>query len=264
MDEFTINPTESGGAQEDVDLQNGADAGAQDEGQGQEPNADNVDQQRRVFNAAMAAARRRAEKDTGEKMRLKTDEDIAAMRIPNPAKPGSYFTSMKDLEEYSGALRRADAEKRAKATGRTTQDVLEDDEDRAFVRAQRAEAKKAEEAKKQQAERDKFIGEDIEDFRRRYPNVDIAALDTNPAFRKFAGTRYGKEHLADLYGDFVELVGEAAASAAAKSDDKAARSTGHGSGGGTGTLTAAQRAELKQWNEEHPEMAMTEKEFYER
>lgn len=264
MDEFTTNPTESGGAQEDVDLQNGADAGAQDEGQGQEPNADNVDQQRRAFNAAMAAARRRAEKDTGEKMRLKTDEDIAAMRIPNPAKPGSYFTSMKDLEEYSGALRRADAEKRAKATGRTTQDVLEDDEDRAFVRAQRAEAKKAEEAKKQQAERDKFIGEDIEDFRRRYPKVDIAALDTNPAFRRFAGTRYGKEHLADLYGDFVELVGEAAASAAAKSDDRAARSTGHGSGGGAVTLTAAQRAELKQWNEEHPEMAMTEKEFYER
>lgn len=262
MDEF--NPTLSGGEQEDVDLQNGADAGAQGEGQGEQPGADNADQQRRQFNAAMAAARRRAEKDTEERMRLQTDDDIRNLRIPNPAKPGSYFTSKKDLEDYSGALRRAEAEKRAKAEGRSTEDVLEDDEDRAFIRAQRAEAKKAEEAKRQKAERDKFIGEDIDDFRRRYPKVDIAALDTNPAFRKFAGSRYGKEYLADLYGDFVELVGEAAASAAAKSDDKAARSTGHGSGGGTGTLTAAQRAELKQWNEEHPEMAMTEKEFYER
>ena len=262
MDEF--NPTLSGGEQGDVDLKNGADAGAQGEGQGEQPGADSAGQQMRQFNTAIAAARRRAEKDTEERMRLQTDDDIKNLRIPNPAKPGSYFTSKKDLEDYSSALRRAEAEKRAKAEGRSAEDVLEDDEDRAFIRAQRAEAKKAEEAKQKKAERDKFIGEDIDDFRRRYPNVDIAALDTNPAFRKFVGTRYGKEHLADLYGDFVALVGEATVSAAAKSDDRQARSTGHGSGGSGGTITAAQRAALKEWNEDHPEMQMTEKEFLER
>ena len=262
MDEF--NPTLSGGEQEDVDLQNGADAGAQGEGQGEQPGADNADQQRRQFNAAMAAARRRAEKDTEERMRLQTDDDIRNLRIPNPAKPGSYFNSKKDLEDYSGALRRAEAEKRAKAEGRSVEDVLEDDEDRAFLRAQRAEAKKTAAAQQKKQEQEKFIGEDIEDFRQRYPNVDIAALDANPAFRRFAGTRYGKEHLADLYGDFVELVGEAAASAAASASDKQERSTGHGSGGSGGTITAAQRAALKEWNEDHPEMQMTEKEFLER
>ena len=264
MDE--LNPTLSGGEQADVDLQDqGTDVEAQGEGQGEaKPAADSAGQQQREFNAAMAAARRRAEKDTAEKMARQMDEDIAAMRIPNPAKPGSFFTGKKDLEEYSGALRRADAERRAKAENRSVEDVLEDDEDRAFIRQQRAAMAKVEAANKQKQERDAFIASDIADMQRRHPDVDIAALDNNPAFRKFAGSRYGKEHLADLYEDFVSVVGNASAAAAARTGDRAERSTGHGSGGGGGTLTAAQRAALKEWNDDHPEMRMTEKEFLER
>ena len=264
MDE--LNPTLSGGEQADVDLQDQrTDVEAQGEGQGeQKPAADGAGQQQREFNAAMAAARRRAEKDTAEKMARQMDEDIAAMRIPNPAKPGSFFTGKKDLEEYSGALRRADAERRAKAENRSVEDVLEDDEDRAFIRQQRAAMAKVEAANKQKQERDAFIASDIADMQQRHPDVDIAALDNNPAFRRFAGSRYGKEHLADLYEDFVSVVGNASAAAAARNGDRTERSTGHGSGGGGGTLTAAQRAALKEWNDDHPEMRMTEKEFLER
>ena len=261
MDE--LNPTMSGGEQEVVDLQEGTDAEVKDEGQGTQPAAADAGQQQRAFNAAMAAARRKAEKDTEARVSRQYDEEIAAMRIPNPARPGSYFTSKKDLEDYSGALRRADAEKRAKAEQRSVEDVLEEDEDRAFLRAQRAEARKTEAANKQKQEQEKFIAEDIEDFQKRYPKVDIAALDANPAFRRFSGSRYGKEHLADLYGDFIEVVGEAAAGAAAKARDKSERSTGHGSSSASGTLTASQRSALREWNEQHPEMAMTEKEFME-
>lgn len=261
MDE--LNPTVSGGEQADVDLQTGTDVEAQGEGQGAEaPAAESADQQR-AFNAAMAAARRRAEKDTEGRVRRQYDEEIAAMRIPNPTKPGSYFTSKKDLEDYSGALRRADAERRAQADGRSVEDVMEEDEDRAFIRQQRAEAKKTEAAQKEKAQRDAFIASDIDEMRQRHPDVDIAALDRNPAFRRFVGSRYGKEHLADLYDDYINVVGNAAAAATEKSRDKAERSTGHGSGGSSGTLSSAQRAALREWNAEHPEMAMTEKEFLE-
>ena len=144
------------------------------------------------------------------------------------------------------------------------EEVLEDDKDRAFIRAQRAAASKAEAEGKAKREREAFIAADIEDMQRRHPDVDIAALDANPAFRRFAGSRYAKEPLADLYEDFIEIVGDAAKTAAVRENDKRSRSTGHGGGGSSATLTAAQRAALKQWNEENPEMAMTEAEFAER
>lgn len=272
MDE-TLNPTMSGGELADVDQQDtttqgqGEGQGTQPEGDGQTggPAAEGADQRSaREFNAAMAAARRRAEKDTEARVSRQYDEDIAGYRIPNPAKPGTYFSSKKDLEDYSEALRRADAQQRAKAQGRSVEDVMEEDADRAFIRAQRAAAGKAEEERKKQQERDSFIAADVEDFQSRYPDVDIASVDSNPAFRRFVGSRYGKEPLANLWGDYVALVGETAAQQRAESSDRRSRSTGYGSGGAAPALTSTQRAELKRWNEENPEMAMTEKEFFER
>ena len=261
MDEY--NPT-SGGELADVDQQGAAEE-VKDEGQGAQPEAGDAGQQnQRQLNAAIAAARRRAEKDTAERVSRQVDDEIAAMQIPNPAKPGTFFTSKKDLEEYSGALRRADAERRAKAEGRSTEEVLEDDADRAFIRQQRAEAKKVQEAAGRKKAQDDFIKADLEDFQSRFPDVDIAAVDSNAAFRRFVGSRYGKEPLADLWSDYTALVGQTAAAQQARRADRQMRSTGYGTGGSGGGLTAAQRAELKLWNEEHPEMAMTEKEFMER
>ena len=272
MDEFA-NPTMSGGEPEDVGRQDtntqGQDAGPDTSPEGDgltggKSAADGADQQgARAVNAAIAAARRRAERDTEERVRRQTDSDIAGYRIPNPAKPGTYFSSKKDLEDYSEALRRADAQQRAKAQGRSVEEVVEEDADRAFIRAQRTAAAKAEEEHKKQQERDSFIAADLEDFQSRYPNVDIASVDRNPAFRRFVGSRYGKEPLANLWGDYVALVGETAAQQRAESADRRARSTGYGIGGSGNTLTAAQRAALKEWNAEHPEMHMTEKEFLE-
>jgi len=262
MDE--LNPTVSGGEQEVVDLQETPAEEVKDEGQGAEPGAGDAGRQdQRAINAAIAAARRRAERDTEERTRRQVDDDIAAMRIPNPAKPGTYFSSKKDLEDYSGALRAADAERRARAQGRTAADVLEEDADREFVRKQRAAAQKVEEATKRKAERDRFIEADVRDFQARYPDVDIKAVDVNQAFRRFAGSRYGKEPLADLWGDYCALVNDTAAQQRATQADRRARSTGAGNGGGNVSLTAAQREALREWNAEHPEMRMTEREFAE-
>lgn len=257
-----LNPTMSGGTEGVVTPQQENPAG---EGEhAGEPGAGDAGRQARQnheFNAAMAAARRKAEKDTEERMGRQFDDDIRDQRIPNPMKPGSYFGSMAELKEYSAALRKADAEDRAQKTGRTAEDIMQEDEDRAYLAKLRKEDAAKQKAAEKKAKEEEFIRNDIENFRKKFPDVDITALDGNKAFRRFAGSRYGVEPLAALYEDFKELVGETRAAEAARRDDRAERSTGSGSGGGAGTLTAAQREELKRWNEQYPEMKMTEKDF---
>ena len=264
-----LNPTtQSGGTESVVTPQNAAEGSQIEGGRPDESGAGDAnrqdEKQKHAFNAAMAAARRKAEKETEERMNRQFNDDIRDQRIPNPTKPGTYFGSMAELKEYSTALRRADAEERAKKEGRSADEILQEDEDRAFIRdlKKREEtSRKAQEEKNKQTE---FIAKDIENFSEKYPGVDIEALDSNKAFRRFAGSRYGKEPLADLYADYVEIVGETKAAEAARRDDRANRSTGGGYGGGGGTLTADQRQRLKEWNENFPEMKMTEAEFLKR
>lgn len=267
MDELN-NPTLSGGELGSEDQQGAQQQTGTEGGQAGEPAAGNADRQKakqdHAFNAAMAAARRQAERDTEAKIRKQMDDDIAGMRIPNPTKPGTYFSSKKELEEYSGALRQASAEKRAKESGRTVQDVMDEDADREFIRRKRAEDETSKKAAAAKQKVDDFIAADVLDFTEKHPDVDIAKLDSNKSFRRFAGSRYGKEPLADLYEDYVAVVGDVESAAKARQDDRAQRSTGGGSSGAGGTLTAAQRAELNAWNEAFPEMKMTEKQFLER
>ena len=249
--DFSSSPTSGGEDREN--LSDGGDA------------ARRKAEQTREFNAAMAATRRRAEKETAERLTRERDEQIAALRIPNPGKPGTFFGNMKDLQDYGGEMRRADAEKRAKETGRKVEEIMAEDEERAFVREQMDKASRtraAEDAEKRQRE---FIAADLAAFQEKFPDVDVAKLDGNKQFRRFAGSRYGKEPLAELYEDFRAVAGEAAAAGAARKADRQDRGTGAGSGGGTNNvLTAEQRAELRAWNENHPEMKMTEKEFLDR
>ena len=127
---------------------------------------------------------------------------------------------------------------------------------------ERAEREKAD----AEAERQKdWIAQDAAAFVRVHPDVDISKLDANAKFRRFCGSRYGKEPLSELYADWQELVGEeAAAKAVEKSAKKAERSTGAGGGGVSAGLTAAQQRELDEWNREFPHLKMTAKDFLER
>ncbi len=115
-----------------------------------------------------------------------------------------------------------------------------------------------------EAAEDNPIAAHVEEMGRRFPNVDIIKLDGNPAFRRFAGSRYGKESLADLYEAYTELVSKAEMAASAKSSGKASRATGGSSGKSGSALNVAQRAALQRWNESNPDMKMTEKEFLQR
>lgn len=232
-----------------------------DEGENAGPADRQKPEQDHRFNAAMKAARQNAERDTAQRMGRETDERIAAMRIPNPAKPGSFFRSMEDLNEYSSVLRRHDAEDRAQKQGRSVEEIEEEDANRAYLSGLRA--KDEAEAKRANAERQMqaWIAEDLQDFQQRYPDVDVAKLEGNKQFRRFAGSRYGKEPLGDLYDDFLAISGDAGKAAVQNQTSKAERSTGAGDGKSTGPLSAAQKRALKEWNENNPDMRMTEAEF---
>ena len=111
---------------------------------------------------------------------------------------------------------------------------------------------------------DDFISRDFQDFIRRHPEVDIGALDGNAAFRRFCGSRYGREPLADLYEDFRAIEDTATEAARAAAESKSRRATGTGSGGGGQGLTVSQQRDLDEWNRTYPEMKMSAKEFLSR
>ncbi len=108
-----------------------------------------------------------------------------------------------------------------------------------------------------------FVHEDVLDFVAHYPGFDadaIEALERNEPFRRFCGTRFAREPLAQLYGDYLSLMGEAAEAAASRTASRSARSTGGGTAGGA-VLSPVQRRTLDAWNEANPEMRMTAKEY---
>ena len=115
-----------------------------------------------------------------------------------------------------------------------------------------------------QAGQERWIARDAALFAAAYPDVDLAKLDGDTAFRRFCGSRYGKEPLASLYADWQELTETMKQAAAVRSESKAGRSTGAGVGSGADTLTAAQQRALDEWNRDYPHMRMTAKEFLSR
>jgi hypothetical protein len=111
---------------------------------------------------------------------------------------------------------------------------------------------------------EEFIAEDMELFLERYPDVDVEALDGDRSFRRFCGSRYGREPLAALYEDYLAIAGEQRAAAEARAVSRSRRETGTGSGSGGETLSARQQSELDEWNRAYPNMKMTAKEFLSR
>ena len=105
-----------------------------------------------------------------------------------------------------------------------------------------------------------FAMRDLDEFLERHADVDVEKLMGNTRFLRFCGSRMGHESLAALYDDFVALVSEAGAAAIAQMQSRSARSTGGGTAA-SGTLSPAQKYVLDAWNAEHPEMAMTAREF---
>lgn len=201
-------------------------------------------------------------KEEKQKMERELDERIASMGLKDPY-TGKSFASVKELEAYNKRLKEAELKEQAKKTGKTVEQLSEEEEDRNYIRRKRQEEVLAEQEKKNAAKQREFVENDLYDFMEKYPDVDIEALDNNQKFRKFCGKRYGVEPLAELYKDYVDLMGGAREEAEAINRSKADRSTGTGTPGGA-QMTSAQRSALEAWNRENPEMKMTAKEFLSR
>ena len=114
-------------------------------------------------------------------------------------------------------------------------------------------------------EAEDFLGRDLEEFSRRFPGVDPLELEDDGMFRRFCGSRYGKEPLAELYADYLAITRTVWEAARLSADDTRSRATGTGgAGGGDAHLTSAQQRELEEWNQANPHMKMSAKEFLSR
>lgn len=220
-------------------------------------------------NAAARQARLRAQREAEklieaekQKMQLDADRRIAESGVVNPY-TGKPFTSVKEFEEYGSKVKTAELEKKAKESGRSVAELREEEENKAYIRKKRQEESAAAEQNRQQEAEKNFFQKDLMDFMEKHPDVDVEKLDSNPQFRRFCGSRYGKEPLAELYESYVDIVGESQRQGADKAKSKASRSTGSGQPGGEG-LTARQKRDLERWNADNPDMAMTPKEFLSR
>ena len=109
-----------------------------------------------------------------------------------------------------------------------------------------------------------FLARDVAEFRERYPGVDLLDLEQDEAFLRFCGSRYGREPMAELFTDYLELTARQQTAAQARSDSRSRRATGAGSGSGGETLTVDQQKALDEWNRAFPQMRMTAKEFLSR
>lgn len=133
-----------------------------------------------------------------------------------------------------------------------------------FERAMRQIRTEQELERSEQDRTGEFIERDLEQFMEVYPEVDVAELDADRYFRRFCGSRYGREPLAELYADYLEIAGGQRAAGALRAESRSRRQTGTGSGSGGETLSARQQEELDEWNRTYPGMKMSAKEFLSR
>lgn len=227
------------------------------------------DSQTREDNAIARQARLRAAQEAKQQIETAkleavadADKRVAGSGIINPYTK-LPFASVKEIEEYGKSMHELNLEEEAKKLGKTVEQLKEDAENAAYIKRKRHEESEAEKAKQKELESRRFIEEDIACFTERYPDVDLAKLDANEKFRKFCGSRYGKEPLADIYADYIDIVGEAQKQAEFKRKSKSERSTGTGASGGE-MLTSDQKRDLEEWNAQYPELTMTPKEFLSR
>lgn len=246
-------------AEEVVTPQDAEDA-AQDAEGAESSEAPEQSRQTQADNRRYQAARHAGEQAGYERAMEEFNRRLSRTGMRDPG-TGEAIRDLDGLENYSKSVRAQNIQARAKAEGRSVAEITEEEDNRDFLREQRAEAAARKKQEAEEARLQRWIAEDAAAFAEAYPDVDLAKLDDNKAFRRFCGSRYGKEPLADLYGDWLEITGSATQAAAARNESRSARSTGAGGGAGSETLSASQQKALDEWNRNYPNMKMTAKEF---
>ena len=190
------------------------------------------------------------EEETKEPLPAEAPEDRDAVsEAPSPEDNGG------DLPETGAA---------AESPAGETPPEPKEEKEPAALPAKPPDKEAAEPPEDPEAALKRWIAEDAAAFVEAYPEADLAKLDGDARFRRFCGSRYGREPLKDLYADWLELTGAAAREAAVRNASKSERSTGTGGGAGADTLTAAQQRDLDEWNRSFPNMKMSAKEYLSR
>lgn len=206
------------------------------------------------------AARRQGERTGYDRANKENNARIAKMGLIDPM-TNKPITTMAELESYGQRAKQHRLEARAKEEKKTLAQVEEEDAALELLHQKRREdAERERKAQEEQAKRE-WMEQDAEAFAEQYPDVDPGQLENDAKFKRFCGKRLYNEPLAELYEDYLAVVGEAARTAQVKREDKAERGTGSGGGAGSKVMTAKQRRELEAWNEANPHMRMNEKEF---
>ena len=246
-------------AEEVVTPQDAEDA-AQDAEGAESSGSPEQSRQTQADNRRYQAARHAGEQAGYERAMEEFNRRLSRTGMRDPG-TGEAIRDLDGLENYSKSVRAQNIQARAKAEGRSVAEITEEEDNRDFLREQRAEAAAKKKREAEDARQQRWIEADAAAFAEAYPDVDLAKLDENKAFRRFCGSRYGKEPLAELYGDWMEITGSAQQAAVAKNESRSARSTGAGGGSGSETLSASQQKALDEWNRNYPNMKMTAKEF---
>lgn len=203
------------------------------------------EKQSRKENNRFAEARRAGVEEGRKAEREEINKMLRRQGIPNPTAEGRVLDSVEALEEYGVGYR-------ANARGVDPSVIREEDEVRSWKEERDAEAaRKAEEEKGE---------EDLKAFRERYPDVNLEELSKSKSFERFAGSRVGREPLADIYTAYSDFMADFEPK---EKPNKKERSTGEG-GGASGAISGEKQKALDEWNRLNPEMAMTAAEFLSR
>lgn len=249
----------SGEQEGEVVTPQGADDAAQGAEGEQSPDTAERDRQSREDNRRYQAARQAGDRAGYERAVREMNARIARSGFRDPDS-GEDIRDIDGLESFSKGFRAQRIKARAEAEGRTVAEVTEEEDNRDFLSRMRQQEAEESRTRKAQEEKDRFVREDMAEFSERFPEEDISKLMENRSFVRFAGSRLGREKLADLYEDYQALKISAGAG-----ESKSERATGSGGGkGGAVRLTAGQQRDLDEWNRSYPSMKMTAKEFLER
>ena len=132
---------------------------------------------------------------------LKDDEELK--EVPDPKSP-EQLRKNKDAEE---ARKRREAE--AKAKKEAEQALVEQPEDANKPAETVEQPQSATEAPTAQAEQVNKLGEQLIQFKKNYPDVDLAQLDGDRAFKRFIdGKLLGKKDFTKLYEEYQEFRNE--------------------------------------------------------
>lgn len=114
-----------------------------------------------------------------------------------------------DLEEESEEKKRRREEESEEEKRRREEEQRKKNKDAEEARKRREREAKEKKAQEKSEEQRNELGRQLVDFKKKYPDVDLAALDNDKRFARFIeGKLLGKKDFTQLYEEYVDFVKE--------------------------------------------------------